>query len=492
MKTLRLSDNATTIIGSEHGDIHALWTSLDKYDAMTIGSLREKRVIVFPPNGKASKSNDKDNVFYKIVEAHRDKEGKIASFSMQTSNLMGVISLPGNVETGERIQLEVHSRFDSRKPFFLNYLLSKVVFDISLTDLVAASGQSLWDMLLALVFLHRFKAAAQIGLFKQYHKFEYNDLNFHGKFDLDRHLKRNFPLGDKLAHSRREISFDNPINHLIRHAAAIIERKWPSLLILHEESDTLLRLLNQSTPTWHRDNVGKILAHKDVRLEIRHPFFAEFYEDLRRVSIALLLGDGTSLYDGIEGMELEGVVFDGAWLWEEYLSTLLVPLGYVHANTEVKKTGITAFVDNNKHVQPLYPDFRLPRIKGKTGECKVILDAKYKHSSFWQPEDKHQIFSYMFLTGAELGGLIYPPDGNHCKKALVIDQHTAAAEDVKRWKCFTYASPDGNATAADFISAMEQSESELKAFARDEGATVVNADLVCPEFADLECPLTHP
>ena len=46
-------------------------------------------------------------------------------------------------------------------------------------------------------------------------------------------------------------------------------------------------------------------------------------------------GTRVSLYQ--QHHEAEGVIFDGSWLWEEYLWTLLKPLGFEHPENKKKK-----------------------------------------------------------------------------------------------------------------------------------------------------------
>lgn len=64
--------------------------------------------------------------------------------------------------------------------------------------------------------------------------------------------------------------------------------------------------------------------------------------------------------------EICGILFDGAWLWEEYLNTILQKEGFKHPENKKHKGGIYLFED---HSGIRYPDFY------KDG---IVLDAKYK------------------------------------------------------------------------------------------------------------------
>ena len=75
-----------------------------------------------------------------------------------------------------------------------------------------------------------------------------------------------------------------------------------------------------------------------------------------------------------------GILFDGAWLWEEYLWTILNPLDFEHPSNKTGEGGIKLF-DNfqndddeiafSKCYRRIYPDFYRKN--------QIILDAKYKH-----------------------------------------------------------------------------------------------------------------
>ena len=135
------------------------------------------------------------------------------------------------------------------------------------------------------------------------------------------------------------------------------------------------------------------------REPLRHPYFSEYYEEPRILAGMILEEEGLSIYDAAED-EVSGVVFDGAWLWEEYISTILTD--YVHAEYPTKGV-IQVFEEHAKTL--FYPDFL-------RNDHKIVLDTKYKVSKTGEAEDIQQVISYMFLTGAETGGLIFPPREN--------------------------------------------------------------------------------
>lgn len=464
--------------GSIEKDAATVKELLDMFSGKTVEQLQDTshgNLIVFA----RADANLAELPFYTLTESSKIPD----VFRLDTGNLMGVLSLR---KDDKALKIQVQSRFDTgEKQYFLNYLLSRIC-EVSFAELVSSSDDVLWDMLLAFVFLWRFSQAAAVGLYKQYHRFEYNDLNFRGRLDLDRHLKRNYPLCDRIAYSRREITFDNPINHLLRHAAAKIEKKWPSLLVSNHNAREQLLLLKQNTPSWIPGNIQRTLCHKDTLSELRHPYFAEYYEPLRRVARMLLMDESANVFDTPENSgdtEISGVLFDGSWLWEEYLATVLCDKNlaggpFLHADTNNRKTAIFTFRKENSGsvYGPLYPDFRRPGSNNATFPqcCDIILDAKYKRGDSIQSKDLHQVLCYMFLTGATQGGLIFPPktnnddddttnsfaEGGHCSRTTTIN--TPGQENCT-WRCFQFAGLQTQ-TEQDFIKNMQQQEEALRKF----------------------------
>lgn len=54
---------------------------------------------------------------------------------------------------------------------------------------------------------------------------------------------------------------------------------------------------------------------------------------------------------GYQDQKIYGILFDVAWLWEEYVYTLL-PKGFVHPRNKDKTDGISVFLlGNEKYIQ---------------------------------------------------------------------------------------------------------------------------------------------
>ena len=431
-------------------DAAQVWEIFDRYDGKTLSDLQKFS------NGKLitlGHIKDDDPAFFTISNIAFDNEGKDVpkSFALNTSNLMGVLRLrhPDN-ETA--IQMEIHSRFDKdNRQLFLNYLLSKV-FQVDFMDLVSAGSNRLLEILVAIMFIQRLKEAVPIGLYKEYKLFKNNDLNFRGRLDLPRHLQKNFPLNDKIAYSYREISFDNPLNHLLRSSLEMIRKKWPSLLYNDPDIRDLITALTYATPTWKQSAIRDILQMPICKEALRHPFFAEYYEEARILAVMILQEEGLSLYDATES-EVSGVIFDGAWLWEEYISTILSPLGFVHSKYNTGDGKIDIFSEKGKvGMDYIYPDFY-------SETRKIVLDTKYKNDKESR-EDIFQLLSYTFVTGAKKCGLIYPPQENaHTHSNVTINQNSN--NNKVNWHSFAFEAIPKD---VDIITFMQAQENSLKRY----------------------------
>jgi len=440
---LRLTDNC--FLDPQEKDQHRVVSAekikqlLNPYSGKSLNQWAELGVIVYPEILRGQ--NDKDDEADKselFTLACRDSRTWINTF-----NCMGVVRLRD--QNGNSVQIEIGSRFDEGKnQFFLNYLLSRV-FGGSMIDEVDLGADSLWDMLLAYVFRRRLLAASAVGLFKKYQTFHHNDSRIRGRIDINEHLRRNIPFCGKVAYSTHEITFNNPTNHLIRHALAKASRKWGRLLTGDGLMD-VRRELEQNTPTWQPGDVVNCILIKENCTPITHPFFHAAYEPLRQVSQAILRDEGASLYQ--QQQVAEGVIFDGSWLWEEYLWTLLRDLGFKHTDNKKKMGGWKTAPGVT-----FYPDFFHK-------EKRIILDAKYKRAGNVQ-EDARQVFGYMFLLNAINGGLI-KPDGNPEGHPDLIDRSQIAVNaEFAKWHDFVLR-PSGEFRAGDFVADMNRKEQKFR------------------------------
>ena len=100
--------------------------------------------------------------------------------------------------------------------------------------------------------------------------------------------------------------------------------------------------------------------------------------------------------------EICGILFDGAWLWEEYVNTILINFGFTHPQNKLRKGGIYLF-DDRSGIR--YPDFY---------KEDMVLDAKYKRLGSYDKVSKigendiNQVITYMTSLHVNKGGFVAP------------------------------------------------------------------------------------
>ena len=354
--------------------------ALSPYAGVTLQELnkREKNLLIFPHSLGANEDDiGSQNLF------------DIAGGKLKTGNAMGFFCIDG-------VQVAIRSRFDkeSEKQYFLHYMLQKV-FGINILNLENHMGpDELWEFLIY-VFPYCLLRALRQGLFRAYRQYDCNDSKVKGAIDIARHLKLNLPFAGKIAYRMREYSSDNPVMQLIRHTIEFIklDKRRAVILSSDDEIKNVVAQITEVTPSYNAQDRNKVIF-QNLR-GANHPYFTE-YTFLRDLCLRILRHDKVST--GNDDNHIRGIVFDGAWLWEEYLATLLKPMGFEHPENKTGKGRRYLFTDNSGRI---YPDFI-----GKNS----VLDAKYKQldANNVSREDRFQLISYMHVLQKDLGLLLHP------------------------------------------------------------------------------------
>ena len=343
-------------------------------------------------------------IFPHSLGLHKDDVEKSTIFSMDeesitTYNLMGFVGCNDS-------QLTITSRFskEDNKDYFLHYMLQKV-FAINLLDFDQKSNnENIWDFLIYLFPYFLKKAYAQ-GLFKAYKHNEYNNANIKGSINISRHIQKNIPFRGDIAYSTREHSCDNDITQLIRHTIEYIKLHPFGKGILAKDNETreiIQKLIFVTDLTYNKSQRNKIIA-KNLK-PFAHPYFFE-YKLLQKICLQILRREKLSY--GKDDNKIYGLLFDGAWLWEEYLNTLLKDK-FIHPENKTGKHRHYLFEGNK---QSIYPDFI------SKDKPFIVGDAKYT------PLDKqgfdnensertvsiyYKTLAYMYRFNSTKGFLIYP------------------------------------------------------------------------------------
>ena len=343
---------------------------------------QEDSIFIFPNDLKNSPDLDKEQ---KILETVNQK--------IKTGNVIGFLGC------GQE-RLTISSRFSSKSDdYFLHYLLQKVL-NINLTSLeVGLSREERLYQLLIYLFPKYLEAAMRKGLYKEYQRFSHNDSHIKGVIDVVNHLKKNLPFTGNIAYTTREFTYDNPIMQLIRHTIEYIKiQKTLGRGIIYTNRENITEII-RVTPSYKQADRAKIIRLNQTK-PLRHAYFRE-YRKLQELCLMILNREEHGL--GYQEQKIHGILFDVAWLWEEYVHTLL-PKGFLHPRNKEKKGGILVFSDGKRKV---YPDFY-------DRERKIVLDAKYKKLEFIEKginrEDLFQLISYSYILEAEKAGLVFPSE----------------------------------------------------------------------------------
>lgn len=389
---------------------------------------REDNIFIFPNDLMNSPDLDKDQ---KILETVNPK--------IKTGNVIGFLGC------GQE-RLTIASRFsDESNDHFLHYLLQKVL-NINLTSLdVGLSLEDKLYQLLIYLFPKYLQVALRKGLYKEYQRFSHNDSHVKGVIDVGNHIKRNVPFMGNVAYTTREFTYDNPLMQLIRHTIEYIKIQKSFGALLDSNRENMAEIV-RVTASYKLSDRAKIIRMNKTK-SIRHAYFRE-YRKLQELCLMILSREKHGL--GPQSQRVHGILFDVAWLWEEYVHTLL-PKGFIHPRNKDKTNGISVFSVGKRKV---YPDFY-------DRERKIVLDAKYKKLEFTEKginrEDLFQLISYSYILKSEKAGLIFPSMEQSVNSE--IGKLAGYGAQLKKW---SIQIPQNASSYSAFCKMMESSEEIFK------------------------------
>lgn len=373
-------------------DVAALFPIADK----TIAELckENENLLIFPYSIETSCDKIGESSVMSILNT-----GDPDKVQITTGNVMGFIGV-------DNLQIKIKSRFDKgRDDFFLHYMLQKVLsfnlFDLKHND----EQEDLFDFIM-FMFPYLLKAAMNQGIYREYKNFKHNDSNIKGTIDIGRHIARNFPFVGNIAYATREYSHDNNMSELIRHTIEFMKTKRYGQLVLNIDRETIenVKIIIAHTPSYNKNERSSVIS-KNLRAKV-HPYYTE-YRPLQTLCLQILRMEEVKY--GESSDEICGILFDGAWLWEEYVNTILSNHGFKHPENKLHKGGIYLFDD---HSGIRYPDFY---------KDDMVLDAKYKRLGSYDKvskldrNDVHQVMAYMTTLKVNRGGFVAPLEQKESK-----------------------------------------------------------------------------
>ena len=397
MKTLRIKDNSR----QNKATFSHIGNLVGKIADKTLEQLEREGIFVFPEIVRDAEDITQDQLLLQSVND-----------TYCSGNVMGFIGCGD-----ERLIIE--SRFCKEgEDYFFQYLLDKVLDFPNLTNLEtdAHQDQRLFNFLLFL-FPHYLRAALRKGLFKQYIRHSFNDRNVKGTIDVTRHIETNTPFVGNIAYSQREFSYDNSLIELVRHTIEFIKRKPYGKRLLNKVKDEV-KLITEATSGYTPYDRQKIIE-QNKKSPVRHAYFRE-YLALQRLCLLILRYQKHHIGKG--SRQIFGVVFDGAWLWEEYINTLIGDLFYHPLN----KGGQGAQRLFSGNIGLIYPDFI-----SRDNETRVIADAKYKPLGNIGNRDYLQVLAYMFRFDAKSGYYFYPEADDSDDQQLWLNRGSTYEGNVR-------------------------------------------------------------
>ncbi len=313
----------------------------------------------------------------------------------------------------------IESRFSSgEQDYFFQYLLERVMGFPNIVDLGghANQGNALFDLLLFL-FPRYLKSALRKGVFKTYIRNQYNNSHAAGSIDIPRHIAQNTPFVGNIAYSQREYSYDNNLTELVRHTIEFIRRKPYGRQLLSKVKEEVTSIIDV-TPGYRFHDRQKVIT-VNQKAPIRHAYYRE-YRNLQYLCLLILRHQKNQI--GTASKELYGILFDGAWLWEEYINLLVGDIFY-HPMNKANQGAQRLFAGNTGLI---YPDFI-----SRDSRYRMIGDAKYKPAANIGNKDYLQVLAYMLRFDAKKGFYFYPSTNGVQKQYLWVNEGSTYENNVK-------------------------------------------------------------
>lgn len=422
--------------------------SIDKFDNLTIEDLS---AIANRSLSDLQNENPDLFIFPHSFGKYQDDVEKPLIFSLDnenltTYNLMGFI---GRNST----QLTISSRFakDENNDYFLHYMLQKV-FAINLLKFdQTPNTENIWDFLLYL-FPYYLKKAYSQGIYKAYKKEEYNDTNVKGSIDVKRHLLMNIPFTGKIAYTTREHSYNNNLTQLIRHTIEHIRTHPYGSGVLTSDSelrDIVSKFIFVTNKTYNSNSRQKVIT-ANFR-PVTHPYFTE-YSALQKICLKILRHEKITF--GKEKDRVYGLLFDGAWLWEEYLNTILKE-NFIHPENKTGKHSNLLF----ENFQPIYPDFISKEVPKSVGDAKYIpLDRQHSYSENSEKATSiyYKTIAYMYRFSSKNGFLIFPKQDTSFFETYRIKETDGMLKKIG------LAVPQTTETFKEYMKTMNENEETMR------------------------------
>ncbi|WEV53030.1 hypothetical protein [Bifidobacterium sp. ESL0704] len=363
---------------------------------------------LFIVSGRLGKYNDLEETNVVL----RKIDGK-----WKTGNVMGFLGYKDERLTITSRFLKESDEGELGKPsrdYFLQYMLQKVLgWKQNLVNLLANDDRNaqIFDLLL-LLFPQKLHQALLKGSYREYVRKEHNDTSVRGVLTFNEYIKYDaHQHPDRIWYRTSELSPDNDLMQLIRHTIEVINSFFGELgravLSDYRVVQDIKTVRMETNPSYNRCRRDELIKRNKAKT-VRGSYAVEEYFDLKELCIAILEHRNVGLA-GRDDDELSGVLFDGAWLWEEYINKLFqenktLKGKMFHPENRTKKGQQKLFAKTKgvpRKVGEIYPDFI-------SNDGRTVIDAKYKRTTGIYGRDYQQVLAYMIRFGAEHGYYVHP------------------------------------------------------------------------------------
>lgn len=433
---LRLTDNNNGQDFDLNSDINI--EDVESIANCTIKDLvQNTNVLIFPHSLQKLHGDIQNRFIFSLIKDNN-------KINLRTNNIMGFV---GKNNT----QITIMSRFakEDTHDYFLHYMLQKTL-GINLFNFNQVKGsENIWNFFYYL-FPYYLKKAYSQGIFKTYQKVQYNNANVKGIIDLKRHIKMNVPFQGKIAYNTSEHSYNNPLTQFIRHTIEHINsHPWASFLLNNDPElrDIVQKFVFVTEQTYNPNERRKIIIQN--LKPVQHAYFTE-YTPLQKLCLQILRNDRLTF--GKEKDKIHGILFDGAWLWEHYLKTIL-PDSFMHCDNSTGKNVQYLF---ETQIQPIYPDFL-------DKNSKIVVDAKYisldRQEEYSENSERaisiyYKTITYMYRFNSNKGFLLFP----YSESSNIFEKELRIMETGGTIVKFGLPIPKEAKNFKDFIKIMKENE----------------------------------
>lgn len=458
-----IPDNRNVFVGGYETNILLSSTAkeskaLHAIAEMSVWDLIDKNQVSFV---NSSFGKEEDTKGMHVIELGRNKTDKGDKLVIYTNNILAFLSY------GKGTKLVIHSRFDNGESnYFLFHMLEKVC-GVSLSHLKSQSNELSVLDIYPLFFPRLLKSAISQGLFRSYVSRSYNNNKVKGRIDIARHIRYNIPFNGNIAYSAREYSEDNAVMQLVRHTIEYISsrKKWTSL---DAETKAAIEIVCQATPTYDSKRRNEIINVNETKV-VNHSYYSK-YRALQNLCLAILKHRKAGVGNG-NGQQINGILIDCAWLWEEYIANVLN-----QKRDDSNKITFRHYTDKNSHfslfegfTQKIIPDYLSDDYNEAENKATAVADAKYMRLEDrlkLQGEQAYSVYyktiMYMHRFNSKKGFIFYPmePDAEEKDKSPKV--LSIAGTDSKIYMCGFRIPQVQSKDFAIFRTSMEEAETKFK------------------------------